>query len=526
MQRNDNIFSSVAMADVGSNQFDLSHERKLTFNMGKIVPAIRPLEVIPGDSFQFKFTNLLRFLPLVAPVMHRVRVKTEMFFVPNRLVWDGWEDFITGVDPAASPYILLNDEIPVGCLADYLGIPPGDYSVAELRISAIPIAGYFKAYDDWYRDQNLITEKFIPLVPGDNSTAYLPLLLADPLNCAWEHDYFTSCLPFAQQGNTEVDIPLTFQNDIPVEFTFPSGGALMKNATTGAVITAGGLAASAPDGVLLTGVTASAIDPNGSLTVDIQSDAATINDLREAFSLQAFLERSIRGGLRYIEQIFSHFKVKSSDARLQRVEMIGRASQNMTIGEVLATAQSSNDGSTAEIGLGTMGGHGISVGEGIMSYRAEEHGWIFAMIRVLPDTAYQDGIDRSLFRLDRLDYYWPSFANLGEQAVLTKELLAAVPLGVNPDAVFGYIPRYSEMRYIPSSVAGQFRTTLAYWTLARILNAPGTVPLLNEEFIECVPRNDIFAVTDPDVHHVIAQIILNYNAVRKLPRYAVPSTLR
>ena len=531
MARKDNIFDSNAMAPVESNRFDLSHDRKLTFNMGELIPSIRPLEVIPGDSFNFKMTNFLRFLPLVAPVMHRVRVKTELFFCPNRIVYDGWEGFITGTDnpPVAPPTITFDDVVEVGSIADYLGIPPGDYSDNEITVSALPFAAYFKIYDEWYRDQNLISEKFVPLVPGDNSANYLAKVSEKPLHRCWEHDYFTSCLPFSQQGSTEVSLPLTFQDDIPVTLEPAAGTQIIKLAAAGHG-NAGGFTLRSENATpsVLEGHdgTNLVLDPNGTLSVDIQSDAATINDLREAWSLQAFLERSIRGGLRYIEQIFSHFHVKSSDSRLQRPELIGRATQNMTIGEVLATAQSNNDGATAEIAVGSMAGHGISVGDGMMNYYSEEHGWILGFISVIPDTAYQNGIDRSLTRFDRLDYYWPSFANLGEQAVKRKELQSVLATGFDPEADFGFIPRYSEMRYLPSSVAGQFRDSLAYWTLGRIFDEPDNPPGLNEEFVTCNPRFDIFAVTDPNVHHVIAQIMMDIQAVRKLPRYAVPSTLR
>jgi len=262
------------------------------------------------------------------------------------------------------------------------------------------------------------------------------------------------------------------------------------------------------------------------LGVDVQAEAASINDLREAFSLQAFLERSIRGGVRYVEQLLSMFNVRSSDQRLQRAEFIGRDVQTMTISEVLATAQSSDDAATAEINVGTMAGHGISVGgrDGLY-YKAEEHGFIIGIISVIPDTAYQNGIARQFSKVDRLDYPWPDFAHIGEQPVLLKEIQAVLGSTENPEQEFGYMPRYSEYRYEPSKVAGQFRSTLAYWTLARIFNDPDNPPALSEEFVECNPRLDIFAVTDQNVDHVIGQIINKVTVNRKLPRYGVPSTL-
>lgn len=529
MKRKDNVFSKVFSPPVESNSFDLSHDKKLTFNMGELIP-VNCIEVLPGDSFNISFVNMLRFLPLVAPVMHKVRVHTDYFFVPNRLLWDGWEDFITGKNAQVHPFVQLDSVVDKGTVGDYLGIPPGDYSNVPARVNAFQIAAYYKIYDDWYRDQNLILEKFSPLVPGSNGLTYLSKLDGQPLKRAWEHDYFTSALPTTQQGVDDVSIPLTFQNNIPVELTgFNKVPRILNNATGGhlpAGVVSSEVVSPISNPVLTVDGNRGVYDPDGSLTVDIQSDAATINDLREAFSLQAFLERSIRGGVRYIEQIWSHFNVKSSDARLQRAEYIGRDIQTMTISEVLATAQSSNDGSTAQIGLGSMGGHGISVGgrDGI-SYRAEEHGFIFGIMSVIPDTAYQNGIAKQFTKGDRLDYAWPSFAHLGEQEVYLREIQSVLGVGLNADTVFGYMPRYSEYRYLPSQVCGDFRDNLAFWTLGRVFDDPDVPPTLSEEFVECNPRLDIFAVTDPDVDHVIGQVINKVTVYRKLPRYGVPSTL-
>lgn len=524
MKRKDNIFTSTALSSVESNQFDLSHDKKFTCNMGELIP-VTCLEVLPGDSFNISYVNFLRFLPLIAPVMHRVRVMTEYFFVPNRIIYGGWEGFITGTDnpPLAAPRVTLDDVINPGTLADYLGVPPGDYSDVEIDISPLQVAAYYKIYDDWYRDQNLIGEKYVDMVPGDN-IAYLTLLNSAPLRRAWEHDYFTSCLPTTQQG-TEVEIPLTSQSDIPVEMD-PSGVPWAVAQVSGAPMSGPAALSSAATSNLVAAGTGAILDPKGNLTVDINAGAASINDLRRAFSLQAFLERSLRGGLRYIEQIWSHFQVKSSDARLMRPEFLGRSVQNMTIGEVLATAQSSNDGSTAEVAVGTMAGHGISTGgSGGIHYTAEEHGFIIGIMSVIPDTAYQDGISRQFTRFDRLDYAFPEFAHIGEQAVLRKEIHAVNALGFPADAIFGYVPRYAEYRYHPSQVAGDFRDTLAYWTLARRFDEPDNPPALTEEFIECNPRTDIFAVIDPNIDHVIAQVINNITVRRKLPRYGVPSSL-
>lgn len=529
--RKDNVFNSVALQKPSTSRFDLGHEVKMTFRMGKLVPSCC-MEALPGDKFDLNFVNLIRFAPLVAPVMHRVRVFTEYFFVPIRILWSEWEEFITGTGVAAHPYITLNT-VSKGDLADYLGIPVGSYGVPQdIPINAIPFAAYYKIYDEWYRDQNIIDEKYSPLISGDNSTIYRPIAQANCLNRAWEHDLFTSALPTAQQGDP-VALPLVFQDNVPVEFT---GGASLGNpgiirdaddqttalVSVGLRSIAGGSLSAPPD------AGGAVYDPNGTLSVDIQAVASDLNDFREALALQGFLETTIRAGQRYFEQLMSHFDTYSPDARLQRPEFIGRQVQNVTISEVLATAQSNNDGETAEIGVGSMAGHGISVGgESNLSYTAVEHGFIIGIISVIPDTSYQDGLARHWSKTDRLSYAWPSLANLGEDAVLSKEIACHnLDALADPDAVFGYMPRYYEYRYIPSRVAGEFRDTLAFWTLGRIFQLDGATdsPELNEEFIECVPRTDIFAVTS-EADHLYAQIINKHNVIRKLPRYGVPALL-
>lgn len=532
MKRKDNIFTDVFMKRPESSKFDLSHEKKLTFSMGEMIP-ICIMETLPGDKFELNYVNLIRFMPLIAPVMHKVKVKTEYFFVPNRILWNDWEQFITGVNPGGGPdvlwpYIFLDDVVPKGSIADYLGIPPGDYSTQNHEVSALPLAAYLKIYDDWYRDQNLIAPTFEDsLLPGSNDTNYKAVLLGDPLKRAWEHDYFTSALPTSQQG-TDVEIPLVNLADVPVDFTAGAGGpGVFRDPVTGAILDTGFPVTNEtgpvpfPQSAFINGDPA-AYDPRGSLSVDIQAEAATINDLREAFSLQAFLERSIRGGMRYIEQIRSHFGVTSSDARLQRPELIGRNVQNVTISEVLATAQNTGDG----VAVGQMAGHGISVGgKDTLHYNCEEHGFIFGIISVIPDTSYQDGLNKMFSRLDRLDYAWPDFAHLGEQPILNKELIAAgTTPPFDPDGVFGYIPRYAEYRYIPSTVAGEFRDTLSFWTLGRIFD-PMAPPELNEEFVTADPSTRIFAVTTESEDHILAQVINGHEVIRKLPRYGIPSTL-
>lgn len=539
MKRNDNIFDTSGVGGIDRSTFDLSHSNRTTYNMGELIP-IACIEVLPGDSFNIDTVNMLRFQPLVAPVMDKVTVQTDFFFVPLRILYKQFEEFITGVGvdgpTVGAPYVVLGEEgiadITKNSIASYLGLPSGDYSNVTFNVSPMQVAAYYKIYDEWYRAQNFIEPKLNSandLVPGDNTDVWADLILADPLRRAWEHDYFTSALPTAQQYDAGVSLPLTFQDDVPVEFktgafasTFRKQDGTSGN-PTGADLTV--QAAQTSGATIVTTQGPVNYDPNGSLVVDIQADAASINDLRQAWSLQVFLERSLRGGLRYIEQIWTHFRKKSSDARLQRPEMLGRRSQMLTVSEVLATAQDTTP--VTGIPLGTMAGHGISVGsaEGI-NYTAEEHGFIMIIRSVMPDTAYSQGVHKQWSRLDRLDYAWPSFAHIGEQTIKNKEVFA-IPNDAflyPPEGDWGYIPRYDEYRYLPSRVSGDFNDNLQFWTLGRRFD-PLNPPALNSEFIESRPRTDIFAITDPDVDHVLDHTMLRIRANRPLPRNGVPGNI-
>lgn len=531
-KRQDNPFMSVQAQPVDSNVFDLSHDVKLSMGFGALVPST-VLEVLPGDTFRIDYVNLFRFMPLVAPVMHRVRLMTEVFFVPNRIVWDGWEDFITGVGtPPLWPHITVSTEIEKNSLFDYMGVPPGDYTQNDVLVSALPFAAYYKIWNDWYRYAPVIDEKGLPLVAGDNPD-WFGFANSSPLLRAWEHDYFTSALPDTQQG-TQVELPLVNQQNIPVEYLLNGNPVSLVNAATGAVTTASNGVTNLPGpspfaGSMNVSAVPQAIDPNGTLVVDVQAEAATINDLREAFALQAFLERTLRGGERYIEQIWSHFHVKSSDARLQRPEFLGRSVQNMTISEVLSTAQSSNDPMTADVPVGQLFGHGISTGGGNgISYTAEEHGFIIFIVSCIPETSYQDGLHKMFSRSDRFEFAWPTFANLGERPITRRELVChdfAAPTDL--DEPFGYIPQYSEYRYMPSRVAGEFRDTLSFWTLGRIMD-PDNPPELNEDFISVRPSEGltrIFAVQDTGENYILGQILNRITVNRKLPRYGVPQLI-
>lgn len=427
--------------------------------MGRLIPALC-LEVIPGDKFRISTEILARFAALIAPVMHRVDVTQHFYFVPNRILWNNWEKWITGQYEVDAPYFNTT-YITHGSIGDYLGLPTETIQTA-LSVSAFPTAAYLKIYDEYYRDQNLIAEKFTELTDGHN-LAYAARTNWYPLKRAWEHDYFTSALPWQQKGDAAL-IPLN-ESPIEVEYNAASQSTFWKQKGTDSKVGAAdfyvlsrasnqGESAFPPN----TGIQIS-YDPNG--TLEIPPAGSDINSLRRAFRLQEWLEKNARGGTRYIEHIREHFGVISSDARLQRPEYIGGAKSNMVISEVLSTTETTN------VPVGQTAGHGIAVsGSDDIYYEAEEHGYIISILNVQPRTAYQQGIPRKFSRKTNLDYAWPTFAELGEQEVYTKELYCNIP---DQEEIFGYMPRYSEYKIENSRVAGDFKTSLSYWHLGRIL---------------------------------------------------------
>jgi len=523
------LFNTVAMPRIPSNQFDLGHEVKMSFDIGRLVPCC-VIDCIPGDRFRITPELMLRFAPLVAPVMHRVDVYTHFFFVPYRLLWDGFEDFISNPDAdVVAPYVVLaagdGYEPPIGSIGDYLGLPTDTLAVGQsVQIHPYFLAAYRLIYDEYYRDQNLeIADTFVPLVAGDNSPAYGSTVdEAPPFLRAIEHDYFSSCLPFAQKGDP-VMLPLTFQDNIPVTLNTPLTPGLLDivDASAGTALGTLGSTAGALNVVGGTPTADLNFDLSETHSVDIQSDAVTLDTLRTAIVLQEFLERDARGGTRYIEKIQAQFGVRSSDARLQRPEYIGGSRQVMAISEVLSTAQSSNDPGTASQFVGQMAGHGISVGGGnSFNYRCEEFGCIIGIISVLPEPAYQQGLHRSWVKSDAIaDYAWPAFANLGEQQVTIKELYIAA---ADVELEFGYQSRYAEYKSMPSRVAGEFRDSLAFWHMGFDF---ATEPALNNDFIKASPEKDdrVFAVAESEANQIYARIVNRIVASRRLPRYGIPA---
>lgn len=585
------IFSTVPRAKIPRSNFNLSHEVKLTCEIGKLVPFLCR-EVVPGDKWRVNSQFLCRFAPMLAPIMHNVNLYTHFFFVPNRLIYSDWEDYITGGQDGTStpvaPFIevkktdphykgLMSFSLENNSLCDYLGLPCTQFRDFDIhsptdvdnhspiavgtKISALPFAAYQLIYDQYYRDETLDPEMDFSLHSGEVDEVIQEELLK-LRNRSWRKDYFTSALPWPQRGQ---DIVIPFGDEAPLIVERNGLIHIDLNSATddkprlvdndgnkasklGLLATGEFYSGSGATGGKLPGSIASTkkvddqyyqsssalkLDPNGTLVVrkndwakvkaDLRSASGiTINDFRRLVRVQVWLERNARGGARYTEQLRAHFSVLPQDSRLQRAEYLGGGRVPLIVSEVLQ-----NSAGTVDSPQGNMSGHGMAAAsrENRIKKYFPEHGFLIGILSILPTPSYQQGIERMWSRVDKLDYYFPEFANLGEQEIKEKELYAAD--GTKNESTFGYAPRYSDYKYIPSSVHGDFRNSMNYWHLGRIFQ---NAPALNSDFIHCDEDKDglnrIFAVETSDVSkHCWLQIYNEIRASRPMPKFGVPKII-
>jgi len=436
------------------NKFNLSHYRLISGNAGVLTP-ITHFEVLPGDTIQHQPSVLLRASPLLAPVMHRFQVRLHTFFVPYRLLDENWEDFITGKGTTPPQQIDLKTfdwgdgagSVGVGSLADYLEIKPNDYSSApdatDVSVNAFPLLAYNRIYNEFYRDEDLISEV------SDLDPALKRI--------AWGKDYFTAARPWPQKG-TAITLPLG--DRAPVTYDGPFDGTT-SNTNTPALTDSSGLlhplrADAGNNFVVPTSSTNPDYNP---LYADLSDGtSASVRDVRLAFGLQRYEEARAMYGSRYSEYL-RYLGVTPGDARLQRPEYLGGGKRDISFSEVLQTAEGTEP-------VGTMRGHGIS-GLSARPYRKfiPEHGIVMTLLSVRPQSIYMDGMHRSWFKQTKEDYFQKELQFIGQQAVYNGEVYFGSD-GANHD-VMSYSDRYAEYRQHPSSVAGDFRTTLNFWHAAR-----------------------------------------------------------
>lgn len=491
------------------NKFSLSHTRLFSCNMGELIPCAL-MEVLPGDSFQQATSLLLRCEPLLAPVMHPVRVRIHHWYVPYRILWEEFEDFITGgpsgVSIPAIPTIHMPDTtgFAVGSLADYFGLPTGVSGTGgDLDVNAFAFRAYAKIFNECYRDQDLVPELPLSLASGLDTTTSVDLQ-----NCAWEKDYFTSARPWEQKGPA-VTIPIG--TDAPVSGIGFTGTPTIAGSTS--VRTALGLTtpdtyansiASSNNGIQVRTDGGAAASARPNVFADLSNaSAVTVNLLREALALQRYEEARARYGSRYVEYL-RYLGVRSSDARLQRPEYLGGGLQTIQFSEVLQTAEGTDP-------VGQLAGHGIAAMRSNRYRRFfEEHGIVMTLVSVQPKTMYMDGIPRMWNRRSKEDFWQREFEHIGQQEVLNKEVYAD---HTSPDDVFGYQDRYDEYRRQESGVSGEFRSTLEQWHFARQFSAD---PALNASFVKCVPTEVPFAV--PSINTLLVQAKHSVQARRMLSR--------
>lgn len=571
------IFSKVALNKPKRNLFNLSHENKFSCVLGQLIPIMCE-PVVPGDTFKCDTELIVRMAPMVFPVMQQVDVYVHYFYVPNRLSMGekNWEKFI-------SPHGTANDPTPTeimppcmnlsthggdsafpssafdtGQLLDFLGYQRFVSDSVDVPAHILPINAYNLIYANYYMDQNLgvSPEDFViadgynlqsqtllktKLAANENGNGDLALDLYFKLRQrAWKKDYFTSALPFTQRG-ADVHLPLygesaaiTGSGTTGVQFSSGAVSVSEQNPTTGGWVNADGQLF-ATDGILKVDDNNASIFPRGSVRNDVLANnlkldldkvnAATINELRRANALQKFLEISARVGARYKEFVLGHFGVNVPDARLQRPEYLGGGVAQIQISEVLQTSSSVTSGSETAP-LGDMAGHGIGVGKSnSFTHTFPEHGYVMAIMSIIPKAAYFQGVRRDLLKMDRLDFYQPEFANIGEQPIYNAELYASSR--VDPFGTFGYTPRYAEYKFVPSQIHGQFRSTLDAWHMARKF---ATSPTLSKEFVEVHEYNDdlsrIFAVPGSESapqSHFFVYANNRVKALRPMPYFGTPT---
>ena len=528
-----NTFNSIRTLRPRYNAFDLSHDHKYTCDMGRLVPIFHK-DVIPGDQISCSAETYIEMSPFISQVFHDIKIRHYAFFVRNSLIWDGFEERIADPNYVGNvPYFALSNIMTEGDIADYMDYPLGYDSGWDQRlVDAMPAAGYSLIYDKWFLDQHLQTETFQGLIAGNNGWARA-VLEAEPFRISWDNDYFTAALPSAQLGPS-VTLPIVNEKAFITKDTTSGNAALIED-TGGNNISVGietlvqsgtGSKLQSWDGAV--SYIDAILNPNSTLVLDAAAAFASVNALRQAFSLQKYAELAQVAGTRYHEFVQAFFGIKTGDLRAGLPEYVGSTTDRMTMSAVIQTAPASTSAVSANTPLGTAAGRGIGLaGARGFRYFAREHGWFYIFISVSPRPAYTQGLsrmhDRLLYETD--GYYNYMFAHLGEMAIKNKELYLT-GVAADDDDTFGYIPIYSDYRYHPNKISGEMHSSFDHRHLARKFTS---APLLNESFILCEPDKRIFAVdygggafTNHELHcHTFFKMIWR----RLIPLYGQPGGL-
>lgn len=541
-------FSDAPAMYMKRTKFDRSHVYKTTFDSGKLIPVFVD-EVLPGDTTRMSVNYFARLATPIKPIMDNIYFDWFFFFVPNRLVWEHWQNFcFEQEDPDDStdyviPTISASSKITnslVGSLWDYFGLPINTTENLS-GINSLPFRGVYLIWNEWFRDENL--QKSVKIQKGDANevldssriSEQPSWVLNSPASSAYpgyacpprgkRHDYFTSALPWTQKGP---GVSIGLAGTAPVQGDFSISG--FQTGTITAEDTDNKLQALAVAGKVgrisgypeitswpTNNVTVGGLKQSGLYANLDESSIFTINSLRTAFQMQKFYERLARGGSRYTEVLRSFFGVVSPDARLQRPEFLGSFTKMVNVNPIAQTSATDNtspQGNLSAYGVTAAKFHGFT-----KSF--VEHGYVFGFVCARADLTYQQGINKMWLRSTVYDFYWPTFAHLGEQAIELREIYAQ---GTAADStVFGYQERYAEYRYKPSQITGKFRSSITdgnldVWHLSQFFQ---NAPTLNEEFIvEKPPISRIIAVQDEP--EFLLDVGFRYTTVRPMPMFGTP----
>lgn len=541
LSRNVNSFFSEnpANIDISRSKFLRNQNVKTSFNAGDVIPFYID-EILPGDTHSVDTSKVVRMTTLISPIMDNIYLDTYYFFVPDRLVWKHWKQFMGENTESAwipeTKYTIPQVKAPAGgwktgTIADYLGIPVG---VEGISVSALPFRAYAMVMNEWFRDENLSDPVYFPDddadIDGSNGDNYISDIYKGgmPFKAAKYHDYFTSALPAPQKGP---DVPLPLGTLAPViqgsEIAYSVPGATPSGTTvklnTGSSIDSNHL------NVNLWKSTGASIPSytrmmyESGLIADLtQATGTSINQLRQAFQVQRLYEKDARGGTRYTEIIKSHFGVSSPDARLQRPEYLGGSRVPVNIHQVVqnsSTDEKSPQGHTTAYSL-TIDNHSD------FTKSFTEHGFILGLMVARYDHTYQQGIERFWKRTVREDFYFPVFANLGEQAIKNGEIYAQG--NSKDDEVFGYQEAWAEYRYKPNRISGEMRSTapapLDLWHLG---DKYSSLPSLSDKWIREDKSNidRCLAVGSSVSNQFVADIFIKNSSVRPMPLYSIPGLI-